>query len=190
LEGGYFDNGETGYECFTPDVLNLGVAPQILLERVIARFRSLEGSVLEKTRLEGICVSEAVGTALDIGVDSDILTSRLVLDCMGNSSPISRQQRFGMKPDGVCTVVGSCASGFDPKTNLVGDIIYTNTEIKDVGNDCKLQYFWETFPVGVGVEDGLNPGESDIKTTYMFTYMVSVCILIDSMNGHFEEIVV
>lgn len=172
LEGGYFENGEIGYECFTPGVLNLGVSPKILLERVSERFAALGGTVLEKTRLEGICVSETVGTALDIGEDSEILTSRLVLDCMGNASPISRQQRFGMKPDGVCAVVGSCASGYDAKTNLVGDIIYTNTEIKDVGKECKLQYFWEAFPVGIGTEGGLNPGESDVKTTYMFTYMV------------------
>jgi hypothetical protein len=169
LEGGYFEN-DVGYECFTPDVLNLGVSPQILLERVTLRFRALGGTVLERTRLQGICVSETVGTALDIGDDADVLTSRLVLDCMGNGSPISRQQRNGMKPDGVCAVVGSCASGYDPKTNVVGDIIYTNTEIQDVGAS-KNQYFWETFPVGIGIEGGLKPGESDVKTTYMFTYM-------------------
>ena len=27
------------------------------------------------------------------------------------------QQRHGMKPDGVCAVVGSCASGFENETN-------------------------------------------------------------------------
>eukprot|EP00980_Cylindrotheca_fusiformis_P029466 scaffold23479_cov143-Cylindrotheca_fusiformis.AAC.16 len=169
LEGGYFEN-DVGFECFTPDVLNLGVAPRILLEKTTQRFRALGGTILEKTRLQGICVSETVGTALDIGDEKDVLTSRLVLDCMGNASPISRQQRYGLKPDGVCAVVGSCASGYDPKTNLVGDIIYTNTEIKDIGAS-KNQYFWETFPVGIGVEGGLKPGESDVKTTYMFTYM-------------------
>ena len=52
---------------------------------------------------------------------------------MGNGSPITRQQRFGLKPDGVCAVVGSCASGFDAATNTVGDIIYTNTPIQDKG---------------------------------------------------------
>lgn len=171
LEGGYFENDQVGYECFTPDVLNLGVSPKLLLERVTKRFREIGGTVLEETRLRGICVSETIGGALDIGEDSDVLTSRLVLDCMGNASPISRQQRIGMKPDGVCAVVGSCASGFDPKTNLVGDIIYTNTEIMDVGGASMNQYFWETFPVGIGTEDGLKPGESDVKTTYMFTYM-------------------
>jgi hypothetical protein len=171
--GGYFDNG-VGYETVTPDVLNLGVAPSILLERVKDRFLSLGGTIREDTRLQGICVSDSVGTALDLGSsnddkDNEPITSRLVLDCMGNASPISRQQRYGMKPDGVCAVVGSCASGFRKDTNLIGDIIYTNSEIKDKGEHGQYQYFWEAFPVGVGKK--LKPGESDTKTTYMFTYM-------------------
>lgn len=186
LEGGYFEN-DVGYECFTPSVLNLGVSPQILLERVMKRFRDIGGTVLDETRLQGICVSETVGGALDIGEDSNVLTSRLVLDCMGNASPISRQQRIGMKPDGVCAVVGSCASGFDPKTNLVGDIIYTNTEILNVGGSSMNQYFWETFPVGIGVEGGLKPGESDVKTTYMFTYMVRTTKPCNSHANHFSK---
>ena len=178
--GGYFDNG-IGYETVTPDVLNLGVAPTLLLERVKERFLALGGTIREQTRLQGICVSETVGAALDIigsgnnnnNINEDDpnapITSRLVLDCMGNASPISRQQRFGMKPDGVCAVVGSCASGFRKETNLIGDVIYTNTEMQDKGKNGQYQYFWEAFPVEVG--KSLQPGESDMKTTYMFTYM-------------------
>ena len=124
---------------------------------------------MEQTRLQGVAISEAMGGALDLGEEDDPVTSRLVLDCMGNASPISRQQRYGMKPDGVCAVVGSCAAGFDKETNLIGDIIYTNTEIQDKGENGKLQYFWEAFPVGIG--RGNAPGTSDVKTTYLFTYM-------------------
>jgi hypothetical protein len=166
--GGYFDNG-VGYECVTPDVLNLGVAPSILLERVKQTFLSLGGTIREETRLQGVVVSESLGAALDLGEEEEPATSRLVLDCMGNASPISRQQRYGMKPDGVCAVVGSCASGFDKETNLIGDIIYTNSEIQDKGENGQYQYFWEAFPVNVG--RALKPGESDTKTTYMFTYL-------------------
>ena len=54
--------------------------------------------------------------------------------------------------------------------NLLGDIIYTNTEIQNKGPNGQLQYFWEAFPVGIG-RDGNLPGSSDVKTTYMFTYM-------------------
>ena len=168
LPGGYQDNG-IGYECVTPGVLNLGVSPAILLERVKKRFLSLGGQVKEQTRLEGVVVSEKIGSALDLGEKKQPITSRLVIDCMGNDSPISRQQRYGKKPDGVCAVVGSCAGGYAPETNTVGDIIYTNSEIKDCGQNGRLQYFWEAFPVGIG-RDGKEPGSSDVKTTYMFTY--------------------
>lgn len=168
LSGGYRENG-VGYECFTPGVLNLGVSPAILLERVKKRFLSLGGQIKEQTPLEGVVVSEKIGSALDLGAKKQPITSRLVIDCMGNASPISKQQRYGKKPDGVCAVVGSCAGGFAPETNTVGDIIYTNSEIKDCGQNGKLQYFWEAFPVGIG-RNGKEPGTSDVKTTYMFTY--------------------
>lgn len=171
LEGGYFDNG-IGYECYNPDVLNLGVSPAILIANVAKRFQAMGGTVLEGSPLKGIVISESMGAALDMGGDDDAepITTKLVLDCMGNASPISRQQRYGRKPDGVCAVVGTCAGGFDKESNLLGDIIYTNTEIQDKGTNGQLQYFWEAFPVGIG-RNGKEPGTSDVKTTYMFTYM-------------------
>lgn len=169
MEGGWNTNF-VGYECFTEDVLNLGISPAVLLERVSKRFFEMGGIILEETRLNGVYLSETAGAALDLGEEYEPLTTQLVIDCMGNASPISRQQRYGMKPDGICAVVGSCASGYDPDTNLMGDIIYTNTPIQDKGKQGKLQYFWEAFPVGIG-RNGLLPGTSDTKTTYMFTYM-------------------
>ena len=169
LKGTYFEN-DIGYETTTPDVLNLGVAPSILIENVKQRFIALGGTVKEMQPLKQVVVSESIGAAIDLGEDEEPITSRLVLDCMGNGSPISRQQRYGMKPDGVCCVVGSCASGFDKESNLEGDIIYTNSEIQDKGENGQLQYFWEAFPVGIG-RNGKEPGTSDVKTTYMFTYL-------------------
>lgn len=169
LEGSYFDN-EIGYECFTPDVLNLGISPAVLIANVAKRFQAMGGTVLERSPLKGIVISDSLGAALDMGDDVEPITTRMVLDCMGNASPISRQQRYGLKPDGVCAVVGSCAGGYDKETNLLGDIIYTNSEIQDKGENGQLQYFWEAFPVGIG-RNGKEPGTSDVKTTYMFTYM-------------------
>jgi hypothetical protein len=154
----------------TRDVLNLGISPAVLLDRVRKRFEQLGGVVYESTRLQGIAVSSTVGVALDLGEKADPITAQLVLDCMGNASPISKQQRAGEKPDGVCAVVGSCASGFDASSNTIGDIIYTLNPIQDKGTNGKLQYFWEAFPVGIG-RNGVKPGTSDVKTTYMFTYM-------------------
>mmetsp|Transcript_11928 Transcript_11928/g.30265 ORF Transcript_11928/g.30265 Transcript_11928/m.30265 type:complete len:790 (+) Transcript_11928:76-2445(+) len=170
LEGGYFENGETGYECLTPDVLNLGVTPSLLIERVSKRFKMIGGTIKEETRLSGVCVSELVGSAIDLGEEAEPITAKLVLDCMGNASPVSRQQRYGQKADGICCVVGSCAAGYDKESNLFGDIIYTNQPIITKEGNGSNQYFWEAFPVGIG-RKGNEPGTSDVKTTYMFTYM-------------------
>jgi hypothetical protein len=169
LNGGYFENN-IGYECVTDGVLNLGVSPSILLERVAERFVQLGGVIRTDTKLFGVTISDTVGAALDVGESNEPITTHLLMDCMGNASPISRQQRHGMKPDGVCAVVGSCAAGFDPLTNIQGDIIYTMDPIQDKGENGKLQYFWEAFPVGIG-RNGMPPGTSNVKTTYMFTYM-------------------
>lgn len=43
------------------------------------------------------------------------LSCRLLVDCMGHYSPIVKQMRGGSKPDGVCIVVGSCATGTSAK---------------------------------------------------------------------------
>lgn len=166
---GYFDNG-VGYECDTADVLNLGIAPKILIENTKQRFIEMGGVVREQTPIRGVVVSRTLGAALDLGDNDSPITSQLILDCMGNASPISRQQRYGKTPDGVCCVVGSCAGGYDAASNLKGDIIYTNSEIQDKGENGMLQYFWEAFPVNIG-RHGNIPGSSDVKTTYMFTYL-------------------
>ncbi|KAH8965292.1 hypothetical protein BDL97_04G110500 [Sphagnum fallax] len=88
--------------------------------------------------------------------DGTTLVSRLILDVMGNSSPIIRR---GQRPDGVCLVVGTCARGFE--NNSTSDLIYTRTPVTQVGSN-KTQYFWKAFPVGSGPRD---------MTMYMFTYL-------------------
>lgn len=94
------------------------------------------------------------------------LTARLVLDCMGNASPIVQQVRWGHKPNGICLVVGSNARGFDPAQNTTGDVIYTNSHSEPEGQEVSnTQLFWEAFPSGSG------PGD---RTTYMFTYVDAV----------------
>ena len=45
-----------------------------------------------------------------------LLKSRLLL-FQGHWSPIVRQMRGSSKPDGMCLVVGSCASGFPSEQN-------------------------------------------------------------------------
>ena len=169
VDGGYSENG-VGTEFFVDGVMNLVVSQSVLLERVLERFKEMGGVVLEKKAVSGIFVVSSMGAALDIGQNRDPLTARLVLDAMGTTSPITQQQREGKKPDGVCVVVGSCAGGYDPATNLVGDAVYTNTPLHDKGRHGMLQYFWRSFPIGIG-RNGKEPGDSDVKATFMFTYM-------------------
>lgn len=167
--GSYSENG-IGYECDTANVLNLGVAPGILIENVKQIFIDSGGTIKESTPIQAIAISDMLGAIVDVGEGNESISARLVVDCMGNGSPISQQQRYGRKPDGVCCVVGSCAGGYDKTTNLKGDIIYTNSEIQNKGEEGMLQYFWEAFPVNIG-RNGKQPGTSDVKTTYMFTYL-------------------
>jgi hypothetical protein len=83
---------------------------------------------------------------------NSIATARVVIDAMGNASPISRQIRGAREPDGICIVVGGCARGFDAKNNTYSDVIYTDTPLTQK-NESQLQYFWEAFPTGSGETD-------------------------------------
>ncbi|MBI1243186.1 MAG: FAD-binding oxidoreductase [Nostoc sp. RI_552] len=135
-----------GREIWVEDVLNIGVDPVYLLDRLKTRFTAIGGTLLENTPF-----TEAIVHPEGIIVNNQYKT-RLLIDAMGHFSPISRQARQGKKPDALCLVVGSCAQGFP--TNTSGDLLFSFTSLE---NQC--QYFWEAFPA----RDG--------RTTYLFTYM-------------------
>ncbi|XP_057954523.1 uncharacterized protein LOC131148671 [Malania oleifera] len=144
-------------EIWVEDILNLGVSPVKLIEVMKKRFNLLGGVIFEGCSVSGIVVYEDAAV-LQLA-EGHILSSRLVIDAMGNFSPVVKQIRCGRKPDGVCLVVGSCARGF--KDNSASDIIYSSSSVKKVG-ETEVQYFWEAFPAGSGPVD---------RTTYMFTYV-------------------
>ncbi|XP_024532173.1 uncharacterized protein LOC9640241 [Selaginella moellendorffii] len=149
-----FDGGS---ELWVKNILNLGISPARLIETLKKRFVEAGGVIIEGTGASKIAVyNDCAIISLD---DARVLLSRLVLDAMGNFSPIVRQIRRGCPPDGVCLVVGSCARGFH--ANTTSDIIYTNSPFTTIKNS-KTQYFWEAFPAGSGPRD---------RTTYMFSYM-------------------
>lgn len=141
------------------DILNLGVSPVKLLQIMKKRFVSLGGFVFEKKSLSNVCVYDD-GVIVKL-TDGNVLSSRLIVDSMGNFSPVVKQIRLGRKPDGFCLVVGSCARGF--KENTTSDIIYSNSSVRKMGATL-LQYFWEAFPAGSGPSD---------RTTYLFTYVAA-----------------
>ncbi|PPS16245.1 hypothetical protein GOBAR_AA04329 [Gossypium barbadense] len=143
-------------EIWVEDILNLGV-PVKLIEIVKKRFVSFGGVIFEGCSVSSISIYD--DTAILQLAEENILSSRLIIDAMGNFSPVVKQIRGGRKPDGVCLVVGSCARGF--KENSTSDVIYSSSSVKKVGN-AEVQYFWEAFPAGSGPLD---------RTTYMFTYV-------------------
>ncbi|CAH9089300.1 unnamed protein product [Cuscuta europaea] len=121
------------------------------------RFDSFGGVTFEGHNLSTVNVyKDGVVLCLDEG---KVLSSRLIIDAMGNFSPIVKQVRCGSKPDGVCLVVGSCARGF--KDNSTSDVIFSSSSVKEIG-ESKVHYFWEAFPAGSGSTD---------RTTYLFTYV-------------------
>lgn len=146
----FSDEKGGGKEIWVKDVLNIGVDPVYLLEALKQKFLSNGGILKENTPFKSSTVHPN-GVAIDTGNDVPI-TARLLVDAMGHFSPIVQQARQGKKPDAVCMVVGTCATGYD--NNETGDLIASFTPIQ---NQC--QYFWEAFPA----RDG--------RTTYMFTYL-------------------
>ncbi len=136
-------------DIWVRDVLNIGVDPVYLLATLKAKFLESGGKLLEFTSCDRLTIHPN-GVAIDIGEGK--LTSKLFIDAMGHFSPLAAQARAGKKPEGICLVVGSCATGFSQ--NETGDIFASITPIQ---NQC--QYFWEAFPA----RDG--------RTTYLFTYL-------------------
>ncbi len=135
-----------GCDVFAEDVLNTGVDPVFLLETLKQKFLKAGGKLFEETPFEDVTIHPN-GVCLQ-----KRFTARLMLDTMGHFSSVVRQARQGQKPDAVCLVVGSCATGFP--ANNSGDLIVSFTPLQ---NQC--QYFWEAFPA----RDG--------RTTYLFTYL-------------------
>lgn len=149
-------------EVWLPRVLNIGVRPDIAVSRAKRNFEAAGGIVYEQTSCAGVKVYDESVQVLF--TDTEVLCSaRLVVDAMGNASPISRQSRaianggVPPTPSGVCCVVGTAASGYT-SDNSYGDLIYTNENARP-----DRQYFWEAFPAkSLG---------DDVRTTYLFTYL-------------------
>ncbi|GAB5036151.1 lycopene beta epsilon cyclase protein isoform 2 [Nannochloropsis oceanica] len=157
---GFVGENDEPYTLWTKDVLHLGVYPSVLLARAQARFLAAGGVVRENTPIKGVKIASN-GAAIELeGEGMEDITGRLLIDCMGNQSPISRQSRAGQQPDGICIVVGTMASGFAPENNTYADLLYSNTPTLDKGKS-QVHWFWEAFPASSGKED---------RTTYLFMY--------------------
>ncbi|KAL4588966.1 hypothetical protein LXL04_001867 [Taraxacum kok-saghyz] len=148
---------ESKGEIWVENILNLGVSPAKLIDIMRERFDSLGGVIFEYCSVSSINVYQ--DTAVLELTKGKVLSANLIIDAMGNFSPVVKQIRGNRKPDGVCLVVGSCCRGFNE--NSRSDVIYSSAEAKQIGKS-QAQYFWEAFPAGSGPLD---------RTTYMFTYV-------------------
>jgi lycopene cyclase CruP len=67
------------------------------------------------------------------------LTCRLLIDCMGHYSPITKQIRGEQRPDGMVLVVGGCMEGVPPERNTSADLLYSFTDSSD---DMQVRVSW------------------------------------------------
>mmetsp|Transcript_93981 Transcript_93981/g.166343 ORF Transcript_93981/g.166343 Transcript_93981/m.166343 type:complete len:701 (-) Transcript_93981:20-2122(-) len=151
-----------GTDVWLQDVLNTGVRPRALIAAARRTFEAKGGRVFEDAPLDGVAVRPGAAL-LTLGGGKAPIRARLVLDSMGQRSPIVAQIRDGQLPDSACVVVGSCANGYPEEMNTYGDVLYLDTPTMCAGSDgCPTQYFWEAFPASSGPRD---------RTTYLFAYM-------------------
>jgi hypothetical protein len=102
------------FEIWTKNILNLGVKPDRLIELVKEEFMKYNGSVYEETMVQSVEVyDQTVLVSLQQQQQSKLqLQGRLLIDGLGGQSPIMRQYRGAVPPDGMCIVVGSLARGY------------------------------------------------------------------------------
>ncbi|KAL0919862.1 hypothetical protein M5K25_011986 [Dendrobium thyrsiflorum] len=81
-------------EIWVEDILNLGVSPAKLLETMKKRFLSLGGIVFEGKSLSSIHIFDD-SAVLKLN-DGDTLSAQLVVDSMGNFSPLVKQASFSI----------------------------------------------------------------------------------------------
>ena len=177
-EHGASGSGGHLQEVWLPSVLNVGVRPDVAVSRARRRFEENGGIVKEHTPCDGVVVGE---NGAQVTLENEVITTKLVVDAMGNASPIARQCRREAnegedpRPSGICCVVGTSMAGFG-KDNSYGDLIYTN---EDTRINQERQYFWEAFPA-------MSLGD-DCRTTYLFTYLDADEMRQHTVEGQFED---
>lgn len=144
-----------GEPFWVKDILNVGISPIKLLDQLKQSFLQEGGILLEHHPFVAATVYADRVQVQTKGAHS-VLSTRLLVDAMGHFSPIVAQARAsysanGVTPDGLCMVVGTCATGLPQRD--YGDLMVSITPIQEFS-----QYFWEAFPA----QDG--------RTTYLFTY--------------------
>jgi lycopene cyclase CruP len=150
---------EDGYDFQTnvTDTLNLGLKPDAVIKAAKEKFEAAGGKLVQ-----GFAASRVLSRPNGVTVrgEHQEVSARLLVDCTGHGSAITRQARWAERPDGVCCVVGSCFDGFEESRNTAGDYLGANKGLISKG-DHAVQYFWQAFPSSTGPR---------CRTAYMFCY--------------------
>lgn len=144
----------------TPEVLNITIDAEPLLQRCGEKFRAAGGDVWDETEFKTVTIyaDRAIleATHLTTGTQRQA-HGRLVVDAMGTASPIAWQLTQGRPFDSVCPTVGAViADGFEPEVwdSHYGDVLHSHGDISR-----GRQLIWELFP-----------GRGREVTIYLFHY--------------------
>lgn len=97
-----------GFETYVQDVLNLGIRPDKLIDKVKAKYIQSGGRIIEQAAVDKIniykdCAEISYKDKTSAQMDEmSVVKSRIVIDAMGNQSPIVKQLRGPVQPDGIC----------------------------------------------------------------------------------------
>jgi lycopene cyclase CruA len=149
-------------------VLSLAIDSEAMLRLMRRKLEAAGGTVLDYRAFRRVHVfaNNPQSVAVEIsGADTsdttEVYTARLLLDCMGSTSPLALLRHARMPFSGVCPTVGSTVSGFaqgdgpgeyDPS---VGDILISVADTQH-----HRQLIWEGFP-----------GRGDETAVYVFYYV-------------------
>ncbi|ANV91112.1 NAD(P)/FAD-dependent oxidoreductase [Picosynechococcus sp. PCC 8807] len=144
---------------YTPTVLNIAVASELLLEKCGEKLRAAGGEIWDQTEFIRADIgrerAQIFTKSLATG-EEKIVQARLLIDAMGTASPIAAQLNQGRPFDSVCPTVGAVVKGFDPAVwdSEYGDVLNSHGDISR-----GRQLIWELFP-----------GQGDEMTIYLFHY--------------------
>ncbi|XP_020079928.1 uncharacterized protein LOC109703605 isoform X3 [Ananas comosus] len=133
-----FNPNRCGFEkkgdIWVEDILNLGVSPVKLLEIMKKRFISLGGIIFEGKSLSSICIYDDVAI-LQLN-DGEALSCRLVIDSMGNFSPVVRQ---------------AFPAGSGPTDRTTYMFTYVDAQPGALKLEELLEEYWDLMPAYQGI---------------------------------------
>ncbi|AFZ00523.1 NAD(P)/FAD-dependent oxidoreductase [Calothrix sp. PCC 6303] len=131
----------------TPNVLNLGLDSEKLLQVCGQKLKAMGGEIWDETEFLNVKISDSQVTLnlKNLGNQTEKQAhGRLLVDAMGTASPIAWQLNGIRAFDSVCPTVGAVIeSGFEPGVwdSEYGDVLFSHGDVSR-----GRQLIWELFP--------------------------------------------